>query len=59
MRSLLLGAIGSVLGASSTLADGMSLACSLWQCTRSSDQSQFVITFYPSGGGASERVRRL
>jgi hypothetical protein len=27
----------------------MSLAGSLWQCTRVSDQSQFVITFYPGG----------
>jgi hypothetical protein len=50
MRSLLLGAIGIGLVSSSTLADGMSLAGSLWQCTRSSDQSQFVITFYPGGG---------
>jgi hypothetical protein len=31
-------------------ADGTSLAGSLWQCTRASDQSQFVITFYPGGG---------
>ena len=28
----------------------MSLAGSLWQCTRATDQSQFVITFYPGGG---------
>ncbi|MEE1613742.1 hypothetical protein [Microvirga sp. CF3016] len=32
------------------MADGMSLAGSLWQCTRASDRSQFVITFYPGGG---------
>ncbi len=50
MRSLLLAMIGIVLVPVSTLADGMSLAGSLWQCTRASDQSQFVITFYPSGG---------
>jgi hypothetical protein len=50
MRSLLLAAIGIVLVASSTLADGMSLGGSLWQCTRATDQSQFVITFYPGGG---------
>jgi len=50
MRSLLLAAIGIVLVSPSTLADGMSLAGSLWQCTRSSDRSQFVITFYPGGG---------
>ncbi len=50
MRSLLLAAIGIVLVSSSTLADGMSLAGSIWQCTRASDQSQFVITFYPAGG---------
>ena len=28
----------------------MSLAGSLWQCTRSTVRSQFVITFYPGGG---------
>jgi hypothetical protein len=50
MRSLLLAAIGIVLLSPKTLADGMSLAGSLWQCTRASDQSQFVITFYPGGG---------
>jgi len=50
MRSLLLAAIGIVLVPSSTLADGMSLAGSLWQCTRATDQSQFVMTFYPGGG---------
>ncbi len=50
MRSLLLAAIGIVLVPSGTLADGISLAGSFWQCTRSSDQSQFVITFYPGGG---------
>jgi len=32
------------------LADGISLAGSLWQCTRATDQSRFVITFYPGGG---------
>ena len=50
MRSLLLAVIGLVLVPLSTLADGMSLAGSLWQCTRASDQSQFVITVYQSGG---------
>ena len=32
------------------MADGMSLAGLLWQCTRATDQSQFVMTFYPGGG---------
>jgi hypothetical protein len=50
MRRLLLAAIGIVLASPTASADGMSLAGSLWQCTRSSDQSQFVITFYPGGG---------
>jgi hypothetical protein len=50
MRSLLLAAIGSVVLSPAATADGMSLAGSLWQCTRSTDQSQFVITFYPGGG---------
>jgi hypothetical protein len=31
-------------------ADGAGLAGSFWLCTRASDQSQFVITFYPGGG---------
>jgi hypothetical protein len=50
MRGFLLAAIGIVFGPVETLADGLSLAGSLWQCTRSTDQSQFVITFYPGGG---------
>jgi hypothetical protein len=50
MRALLLAAIGSVVLSPAAVADGMSLAGSLWQCTRASDQSQFVITFYPGGG---------
>ena len=50
MRALLLTAIGIIVLSPAALADGMSLAGSLWQCTRSSDQSQFVITFYPGGG---------
>jgi hypothetical protein len=50
MRSLLLAAIGIVLVSPTAVADGMSLAGSLWQCTRSTDRSQFVITFYPGGG---------
>jgi hypothetical protein len=50
MRSFLLATIGIILVPSAALADGMSLADSLWQCTRSSDRSHFIITFYPSGG---------
>jgi hypothetical protein len=50
MRGLLLAAIGIVLVSRAAVADGMNLAGSIWQCTRSSDQSQFVITFYPGGG---------
>ena len=50
MRALLLAAFGISLVPSAVLADGLSLAGSLWQCTRTSDQSQFVITFYPGGG---------
>lgn len=50
MKSLLLAAIGIVLASPTTIADGVSLAGSLWQCTRASDRSQFVITFYPGGG---------
>jgi hypothetical protein len=50
MRALLLAAIGSVMLSPAAVADGINLAGSLWQCTRASDQSQFVITFYPGGG---------
>ncbi len=50
MRRLLLAAIGLLLVSPAAVADGISLAGSLWQCTRSTDQSQFVITFYPGGG---------
>ena len=50
MRSILLTAIGIVLAPPTAIADGLSLAGSLWQCTRASDRTQFVITFYPGGG---------
>jgi hypothetical protein len=50
VQRLLLAVTGIVLVAPAAVADGMSLAGSLWQCTRSGDQSQFVITFYPGGG---------
>jgi hypothetical protein len=50
MKTFLLATIGIVLASPSATADGLSLAGSLWQCTRASDRSQFVITFYPGGG---------
>ena len=50
MRALLLAAICSVVLSPAAVADGVNLAGSLWQCTRATDQSQFVITFYPGGG---------
>jgi hypothetical protein len=50
MRALLGAGIALILGTSGTLADGVPLAGSLWQCTRATDKSQFVITFYPGGG---------
>jgi hypothetical protein len=50
MRGFLTVMIGIVVVSSAALADGMSLAGSLWHCTRATDQSQFVITFYPGGG---------
>jgi hypothetical protein len=39
-----------LLMSSDALADSASLAGSLWRCTRATDRSQFVITFYPGGG---------
>jgi hypothetical protein len=50
MRRFPLAAIGIVLAPPAAIADGLSLAGSLWQCTRASDRTQFVITFYPGGG---------
>jgi hypothetical protein len=50
MRRLLLAALGIVPLSPVAVADGVSLTGSLWQCTRITDQSQFVITFYPGGG---------
>jgi hypothetical protein len=58
MRSLLLAAIGIVLVSPTAVADGINLAGSLWQCTRSTDRSQFVITFY-AGGGIGEGSSRM
>jgi hypothetical protein len=50
MRSVLPAVIGIVLASQSAIADGFGLSGSLWQCTRASDRSLFVITFYPGGG---------
>lgn len=50
MRSLMLGALGIVLMAPPALSDGIGLAGTLWQCTRATDKSKFVIIFYPNGG---------
>ena len=59
MRALLLAAFGISLVPPAAIADGLNLAGSLGRCTRSSDQSQFVITFYPGGGvGGGELQNR-
>jgi hypothetical protein len=50
MRALLTVGIASLVVSPGALADGLPLAGSLWHCTRASDRSQFVITFYPGGG---------
>ncbi len=50
MKALPSAGVALVMASLGARADGMSLAGSLWQCTRASDQSQFVITFYPGGG---------
>jgi hypothetical protein len=50
MKRLATIALGIGLVSPPALADGMSLAGSLWLCTRATDQSQFVIRFYPGGG---------
>src|SRR5918998_4807935 len=50
MRALLTVGIAILVVSPGALADGSTLAGSLWRCTRASDKSQFVITFYPGGG---------
>ncbi len=50
MRALVGISTMLVLLSMGAAADGASLAGSLWRCTRASDQSEFVITFYPGGG---------
>jgi hypothetical protein len=59
MRALLRAIAALILVSPGALADGTSLAGSLWQCSRASDRSQFVITFYPGGGvGGGELQNR-
>lgn len=50
MRILPSLAAALLLISSGALADAPHLAGSLWRCTRDTDRSQFVITFYPGGG---------
>jgi hypothetical protein len=50
MRALLGAGLAILLAAQGAYADGFALAGSLWQCTRATDRSRFVITFYPGGG---------
>jgi hypothetical protein len=50
MRVLPSLAAALLLISSDALAGSASLAGSLWRCTRATDRTQFVITFYPSGG---------
>ncbi len=50
MRVLLGAGLALLAASSGAYADGVSLAGSSWQCTRASDRSQFVITFYLGGG---------
>ena len=50
MTALLRALAALILVSPGALADGTSLAGSLWQCSRASDRSQFVIAFYPGGG---------
>ncbi len=57
MRALVGISTMLVLLSTGALADGASLAGSLWRCTRASDQSRFVITFYPGGGVGGGEVQ--
>jgi hypothetical protein len=57
MRAFLRASAALILVSPGALADGTSLAGSLWQCSRASDRSQFVITFYPGGGVGGGEVQ--
>lgn len=50
MKALLSAGVVLVLMSVGAHADGTSLAGTLWRCSRATDRSQFVITFYPGGG---------
>jgi hypothetical protein len=54
MRNLLALSLTMILMAPGAGAESPRLAGSLWLCTRASDNSQFVITFYPGGVGGGE-----
>jgi hypothetical protein len=57
MRVLFGVGLALLVQSSGALADGISLAGSLWQCNRASDKSRFVITFYPGGGVGGGEVQ--
>ncbi len=57
MRPLLCAGLALLAAPFGALADAVSLAGSLWQCTRASDRSRFVITFYPEGGVGGGEVQ--
>lgn len=50
MRALFGIGIALLAASSGAFADTPSLAGSYWRCTRGSDQSQFIIVFYRTGG---------
>ncbi|MGO4573642.1 hypothetical protein [Microvirga sp. 2TAF3] len=50
MRRVSSAFLAMMFVSSGALADGESLAGSMWTCARARDGSQFIITFYPSGG---------
>jgi len=58
LKTLLGAAVTAGLSPAAALADGMTLAGSMWSCVRERDNSQFLIVFYPDGGVGGGEMER-
>ncbi|MBZ6078765.1 hypothetical protein [Microvirga puerhi] len=58
LKSLPCSAVAVILTMTGALANGPTLAGSLWNCTRARDGSQFLIAFYPDGGVGGGEIDR-
>ncbi|MCB8823259.1 hypothetical protein [Microvirga rosea] len=50
LKSLSGAVVVALMAPSPALADGVTLAATLWDCVRARDNSRFLIMFYPDGG---------